>query len=264
MRRLSSFLYTAFIIILSLVYLNSRNNTYQNELNAFNNNFKNQNRMECPKEVFLTFDDGPSINNTRKILKILNNNNIKATFFVVGMKVEENPIILKELSDSGMSIGVHTYSHDYKKIYKNLESYMNDYEACKNSIKKITNKEPTNYTRLPAGSTNLMTSKTNLYLIKKTLNDKGIKYVDWNVCSGDADSHEVPVEKIKTNVKNQCQNKKIAVILMHDAYYKHFTVESLPEIITYLKGQGFVFRTFGDLTEAEEKEMIDIGIINKK
>ena len=109
-----------------------------------------------------------------------------------------------------------------------------------------------------------MTSKTNLNLIKKALNDKGIKYVDWNVCSGDADSHEVPVEKIKRNVKNQSQNKKFAVILMHDAYYKHFTVESLPEIITYLKDQGFVFRTFEDLTKAEEKEMIDLEVINKK
>ncbi|WP_406541876.1 hypothetical protein [Clostridium ljungdahlii] len=51
---------------------------------------------------------------------------------------------------------------------------------------------------------------------------------------------------------------------MHDTYYKHFTVESLPEIIKYLKDQGFNFRTFENLTEAEEKELMKLEIINKK
>jgi peptidoglycan/xylan/chitin deacetylase (PgdA/CDA1 family) len=264
MKRFVKHSYIVFIITLLFMCVNNRTNVYGDELNIFDNSLKNQNSTECPKEVFLTFDDGPSVNNTRKILKILNDNNIKATFFVVGLKCEENPIILKELSDNGMSIGVHTYSHNYKKIYGSLESYMDDYEACKNTIQKITNKEPIHYIRFPGGSNNPMARKATLDSIKKTLNDKGIKYVDWNVCSGDADAHEVPVNKIKRNVKNQCQNKKIAVILMHDTYYKHFTVESLPEIITYLKNEGFVFRTFGDLSESEEKEMINIEIINKK
>jgi peptidoglycan/xylan/chitin deacetylase (PgdA/CDA1 family) len=264
MRKVCGFSCNLLIITLLFTCFNYSSNVFADELNIFNSNFKNQNIQEYPKEAFLTFDDGPCVNNTKKILTILNDNNIKATFFIVGIKAEENPGALKELSTNGMCIGVHTYSHKYKEIYKNLDAYLNDYEACRNIIKTITNKEPVNYTRLPGGSTNLMTSKTNLNLIKKALNDKGIKYVDWNVCSGDADSHEVPVEKIKRNVKNQSQNKKFAVILMHDAYYKHFTVESLPEIITYLKDQGFVFRTFGDLTEVEEKEMIDLGIINKK
>ena len=264
MKRFSILNYNAFMLTLLLVCLNCSSITYANKLNITNNKFKDENVQELPKEVFLTFDDGPSVNNTQKILKILNDNNIKATFFVVGIKAEENPTALKELSNSGMCIGVHTYSHNYKKIYKNLDAYANDYEMCKNIIKKITSKDPVNYTRLPGGSTNLIISKTNLSLIKKALNNKGIKYVDWNVCSGDADSHEVPVGKIKRNVENQCKNKKIAVILMHDTYYKHFTVESLPEIIKYLKDQGFSFRTFENLTEAEEKELMKLEIINKK
>ncbi|WP_411681151.1 polysaccharide deacetylase family protein [Clostridium thailandense] len=255
--------YGVFILALLIVFSIFNTVVYADELIAFNNNSKNVSIQKLPKEVFLTFDDGPSVNNTKKILKILNDNNIKATFFIVGIKAEENPAALKELSNNGMCIGVHSYSHDYKKIYKSSTAYINDYEMCRNTIRKITNKEPMNYTRLPGGSTNLITSKANLNLIKKALNDSGIKYVDWNVCSGDADSHEVPVGKIKRNVKNQCQDKKIAVILMHDTYYKHFTVESLPETITYLKNQGFVFRTFADLTESEEKELMHLGIINK-
>jgi peptidoglycan/xylan/chitin deacetylase (PgdA/CDA1 family) len=216
------------------------------------------------KEVFLTFDDGPSVNNTKKILKVLKDNDVKATFFVVGIKSEENPQALKEISDSGMSIGIHTYSHDYKNVYENVDSYLKDYENCKISINKITGKNPINYVRLPGGSTNQTTSKDNIRCITSALNKVGINYIDWNVCSGDAESHVVAVDKIKNNVMTQCKNKKVAVILMHDTYYKYFTVEALPDIIKYLKSEGFVFRTFDDLTKEEENKMMKEGIINKK
>ncbi len=216
-----------------------------------------------PKEVFLTFDDGPCVNNTKKILKILKDNNVKASFFIVGMKGEENPQILKEISDSDMSLCIHTYCHDYKKVYKNLDAYLKDYEACSNVIKNVTGKKPAPYIRLPGGSDNLVTSKDNLQAIKQTLNSKGIRYVDWNVCSGDAVSHVVEVDKIKSNVMTQCKNKNLAVILMHDTYYKHFTVEALPDIIKYLKDEGFVFRTFNDLTPEEDQQMRNLKIINR-
>lgn len=216
-----------------------------------------------PREVFLTFDDGPSINNTKKVLKILRENNVKATFFVVGVKGEENPEILKEINKYGMSIGVHTYSHDYKKIYKNLDGYLKDIQACSNVIKKITGTTPISYVRFPGGSNNLATSKVNLHSIKVTLNHMGISYVDWNVSAGDAESKIVSPEKIKQNIISQSRDKRLAVILMHDTYYKNSTVAALPGVIEYLKQQGFVFRTFNDLTAEEEKEMIRLGIINR-
>lgn len=222
-----------------------------------------QNNYLSQKEVFLTFDDGPCENNTRRILEILNHNNVKATFFIVGIKGEENPQILKEISDSGMSIGVHTYSHDYKKVYKNLEFYLNDFQACKNVIKNIAGREPVPYIRLPGGSDNLVTSKNNLETIKSTLKEKGINYVDWNVSAEDAVSKEITSEEIKKNIISQCEDKKLAVILMHDAYYKNFTVEALPDIINYLKSEGFVFRTFDELTITEENVMKRIGIVNR-
>lgn len=241
------------IVILVTFFLGNSVHGYDLNKSRYNN---------LNKEVFLTFDDGPSPNNTRKILKILKDNNIKATFFVVGIKAEENPAALKELSDNGMSIGIHCYSHNYKTIYRNLLSYEEDYEKCKNSIKNITGKEPIPYVRLPGGSTNDFLSKSVLTAIKGKLCKDKINYVDWNVCSGDADSHVVPVEKIKNNIRTQCKDKKFAVVLMHDTYYKYFTVDSLPDIIKYLKSQGFVFRTFDDLTEGEKKELINLKIVN--
>lgn len=215
------------------------------------------------KEVFLTFDDGPCINNTGKILKILKDNNVKATFFIVGIKGEENPKILKDLSDNGMSIGVHTYSHEYTKIYKNPDSYLKDFYACQNVIRKITGREPVPYVRMPGGSDNLVASKGSLNSIKSILNERGLKYVDWNVSSGDAESHKVSVEKVKRNVITQCNDKKLAIVLMHDTYYKHFTVEALPDIIQYLKTEGFVFRTFDDLTPNEESQMVKMRVVNR-
>lgn len=216
-----------------------------------------------PKEVFLTFDDGPSETTTLKILKILKDNNVKGTFFVIGKKCEKNPEILKELKANGMAIASHTYTHEYKVIYKNVENYFNDLDKCNNTIKNITGSLPLNYTRLPGGSDNLMTSKRNMEDIRKHLKERGICYVDWNVSSADAASDNVPASKIYNNVMKQCKNKNLAVVLMHDAYYKRTTVEALPSIIKNLKEQGFYFRTFEDLSEEEEKIMIRCGIINR-
>lgn len=246
---------------------NERTESYEsnnaNEEIYFHDSTKVIDNSQNSKEVFLTFDDGPCINNTRKILKILKDNNIKATFFIVGVKGEENPKILKELSDNGMSIGVHTYSHEYSKMYKSPDSYLEDYDACQNVIKKITGREPIPYLRMPGGSDNLVATKSNLNNIKRILNTRGLKYVDWNVSSGDAESHEVPVEKVKKNVITQCKDKNLAIVLMHDTYYKHFTVEALPDVIKYLKNEGFVFRTFDDLTAKEESQMVKIKVVNR-
>jgi len=226
-----------------------------------NNNGQNDTLQQ--KEVFLTFDDGPCVNNTKKILKILRDNNVKATFFVVGVKGEENPQILKEINDSGMDIGIHTYSHNYKNVYRNLEFYLNDFQSCKNVINNIIGIDPISYIRLPGGSDNLVASKSNLISIKQKLKEKGIKYVDWNVSAEDAANGTISAEKVKETVIRQCQEKKLAVILMHDTYYGSFTVEALPEIINYLKGEGYLFRTFGELTPAEENIMERIGIVNR-
>lgn len=228
-----------------------------------NDKSKEKEKDKCAKEVFLTFDDGPSITNTRKIISILKENNIRATFFVVGKKIDEYPDIAKELYKSGMCIAPHTYSHDYKTMYKNVDSYFEDLEKCNTAIKKITGKNPPPYTRLPGGSDNGVSTRERMIKIRKRLNEKGIRYVDWNVSSADAVSHIVPTIKIKNNVMQQCKNKRIAVVLMHDAYYKKTTVEALPDIISYLKGEGFKFRTFNDISAEEEAALIQSRIINR-
>lgn len=214
------------------------------------------------KKVFLTFDDGPSINNTRNILKILKDNNVKATFFVIGCKAEEYSDIIKELKEAGMSIQSHTYSHDYK-IYKSVDKYMDDLQKCKETIEKLTGQKTGPYVRIPGGSDNLVAKKYILKNIREEIKEKGMYYVDWNVSCGDAAGYNIPEYKIENNVKKQCENKDLAVVLMHDSYYKKTTVQALPKIIKNLKDEGFVFRTFNDLTDSERENMIDDNIINR-
>jgi peptidoglycan-N-acetylglucosamine deacetylase len=221
-----------------------------------------RNRPLYSKEVFLTFDDGPSKVNTPKIINILQNHGVKATFFIVGSKAEENPDILRQLDQTGMSIVSHSYTHEYS-IYESVKSYFEDLNACNNTIRTILNKDPLPFIRFPGGSNNKLSGVDNMKRIRRAVKGREIKYVDWNVSSADAAAATVATSAIRNNVISQCKNTNFAVVLMHDSNTKVTTVEALSGIIEYLKNEGFVFRTFDDITPAEEKEMINRGIINR-
>lgn len=214
------------------------------------------------KSVFLTFDDGPSRKNTPKILQILKNNNVKGTFFVVGKNAEQNPDIVRMMNDNGMSIIAHSHTHDYN-IYKDTGTYLSDLLKCNEVIKLITNKEPLPFTRLPGGSNTEMGRKEQIKKIRTALKEKEVSYIDWNVSSADATAATVAMPLIKENVISQCKNTNFAVVLMHDSESKTTTVEALPYIIRYLKENGYVFRTFNDITIKEYNEMVKRGIINR-
>lgn len=216
-----------------------------------------------PKVVFLTFDDGPSYNNTPKVLNILNSNNVKATFFVIGRKVEANKKLIKQMGNSGMCILPHTYSHDYKSIYKNEEEYFKDLNQCISVIKDNTSMNAMNFIRLPGGADNEMGSASVLNSIKQKLQVQGIKYLDWNVSSMDAGNYYVNAKDIKKTVIKQCKYWDIPVILMHDSETKGSTVEALQDIITYLKNEGYTFKTLSDISEEELCRLKKYKILNK-
>ena len=92
--------------------------------------------------IYLTFDDGPS-RNTIDILNILDKYNIKATFFVTGNESEQGIAVLKEIVKRGHTIGVHSYSHDYKKIYSNVDAFLDDFYKAFDYVYKNTGVKPT-------------------------------------------------------------------------------------------------------------------------
>ncbi len=188
---------------------------------------------------YLTFDDGPS-DNTLKILGILDAYGIKATFFVVGTaKTQYMPQIINR----GHAIGLHSASHKYDVIYKDVNSYLSDIQQISDIVYNATGVR-TNLMRFPGGSSNKVSAQycqgimTELTQVMPTL---GYSYFDWNVTSGDASANKVPAQTIVNTVLNNARGKKSICVLMHDTAAKTTTVEALPAIIEGLDAMGFRF-----------------------
>ena len=191
------------------------------------------------KTVYLTFDDGPS-ERTPEVLDILKKYNIKATFFVVGNSSQFGKECMKRIVAEGHTIAMHSYTHDFKKIYKNVESYLEDIYKLYKLIYDVTGVKPSIF-RFAGGSKNGF-NKGNYREIISEMVRRGFDYFDWNLCNNDAISKTItPVSKCVDSVLKNSKNYNTAVVLMHDSKPKTTTVEALPKIIDGLKEQGFSF-----------------------
>lgn len=178
------------------------------------------------RRVYLTFDDGPS-SNTDRILDILNEYGVKATFFVVGKEgfTEEYQRIVQE----GHTLGMHSFSHKYQEIYKSVEAYQEDLDKLHSFLYETTGVD-CDIVRFPGGSSN-KTSKVDMQDVITYLTEQGMTYFDWNVSSGDAASNYVSANQIANNVLNNVWKFDSVIVLMHDSSAKSTTVEALPVII---------------------------------
>lgn len=180
------------------------------------------------RKVYLTFDDGPS-SYTEEILDILDQYDVKATFFVVGKESDGAREALKEIVDRGHTLGMHSYSHKYAEIYESVESFSEDLDKIQNYVYDATGVTSTVY-RFPGGSSNTI-SKVDMNDFADYLDTQGIRFFDWNVSSGDAVKGGASVEQITKNVMGDVVRHKNVIVLMHDAANKRTTVEALPIII---------------------------------
>ena len=201
------------------------------------------------KIAYLTFDDGPSPNITPQILEVLDNYNIKATFFLLGVNAERYPNLVKEEYQKGHYIGNHGYSHVYDRIYSSAQSVIDEYNRAEQAIRNaIEIQEYEGHLfRFPGGSvgTKYRAIKNEA---KVLLEGNNIAYVDWNALTND--SVGTPTEdSIMQNLINTTENKNSVVILMHDASTKQLTADKLPWVIEYLTQQGYEFRNFYDIME---------------
>ena len=131
------------------------------------------------KRVFLTFDDGPTQEVTQYILDILDKYNIKATFFVLGNRVEMNPDLLKREYESGHYIANHGYSHKYSKIYKSATSVLSEYNKTEKAIQEALGNPnySSNLFRFPGGS-HVGPYEKIKKKARTTLNENGIAYLE--------------------------------------------------------------------------------------
>ncbi len=192
------------------------------------------------KEVFLTFDDGPSVN-TSKILDILKQNGVVGTFFVTAQNPKSKDL-MKRILKEGSAIGAHSYTHEYS-IYRSEQTYFDDLNKIEDYIKSATGKT-TKIVRFPGGSSNTISRHYATGIMKTLAADlekKGYKYYDWNISSGDAAGKLQPVDALVRNATGTKHEK--AIILMHDTQVKTTTVEALPQIIKWYKDNGYKFST---------------------
>ena len=196
------------------------------------------------KVCYLTFDDGPS-ENTLKILEILKKYNVKATFFVINSKQIG---YVKNIYEAGHTVGLHSATHNYSKIYSSTDAYFNDLEEISNKVESIIGIKP-NVIRFPGGSSNTVSKKYCkgiMSRLTKLVAEKGYYYFDWNVESGDANQNTASYTYIRNNVLSGAKNKNTACVLMHDSSAKTTTVQALPEIIEGLSKMGYRFEALSD------------------
>lgn len=187
------------------------------------------------KIIYLTFDDGPS-KHTKRLLEVLDEYNVKATFFVVNTKYID---VLKDIAAAGHAIGIHSATHTYKEIYASEEAYFNDLEKMKQIIYDQTGIDTT-LLRFPGGSSNTVSNFNPGIMSRLTqaVQDMGYQYFDWNVTSGDA-GDTTSTEQVYQNVINGVGKKNVSIVLQHDSH--GFSVDAVERIIAWGIAHGYTF-----------------------
>ena len=191
--------------------------------------------------IYLTFDDGPSSTITSKLLDILKEKNVKATFFVINHSSNLDYLIKREY-DEGHTVALHSYSHNYSNVYSSVDSYFNDLNQISDKVEKITGMK-SNIIRFPGGGSNTVSrnySKGIMSILTKEVLNRGYHYFDWNVSSNDAGGAKTSEEVYNNVVKNLSKNRA-NVVLMHDFENNYKTLNAISDIIDYGKENGYQF-----------------------
>ena len=200
------------------------------------------------KMVFLTFDDGSSTTVTPEILKILKENDVRATFFVTGENIERGgkaaEDLIKQSFEYGNAIANHSWSHDYHTLYPNrtldLNSFLADFKKTDDLLKKILGPYfSTRVIRCPGGHM----SWKGMEPLDEYLNKNNMASIDWNALNKDAEGRKKDAYALAENAIKTSEGKDIVVLLMHDTYGKEETAKALPTIIKYFKDNGYEFKT---------------------
>ena len=201
---------------------------------------KEKEKEKDRKIAYLTFDDGPS-ENTFKVLDILEEKDIKATFFIVGSAIKKNnESSLQRMLHEGHTIGIHTYSHMCNEIYCSVERFLDDFNNVYQLIYDITG-ERVNIYRFPWGSNNGY-SKNIKDALMDEMERRGFTCYDWNVDTNDSVG-KPSSRSILRNIRRDIKNQNQPIILMHDSSINDLSVQILPDVIKLLEEMGYEFDT---------------------
>ncbi|HHJ5224880.1 TPA: polysaccharide deacetylase family protein, partial [Enterococcus faecalis] len=185
-------------------------------------------RDTAVKSVAISFDDGPGATTTPQLLRILKEKNVHATFFVLGENTAQHPEIVKQTAEAGHEIGNHTYDHQNLATLS-AQSMTEEVTKADTEIKKVTGKTPA-FVRPPYGSV----TNVGATIIQRPIIEWSVDSEDWKTRNPD-----LILQKIQATVYDG------AIILFHDIYPE--TIRAVPQVIDYLKEQGYRITTVGDL-----------------
>lgn len=184
------------------------------------------NGVENEKIAYITFDDGPS-KYTRQIVDILDENDVKGTFFMLNDNMIVFSSIVKRLTDEGHGAGFHGVTHEISKLYKTEDSAIEEFKTCSKTFHKITG-NTSRLVRIPFGSKPNMSENIYNKFVKE-----GFLVWDWTIDTEDWKSSE---DQIVSNILYYARDKEEIVILLHE---NQRTVDCLNDIITILKQRGY-------------------------
>lgn len=190
------------------------------------------------KIIYLTFDDGPGPY-TEDLLKILEQYQAHATFFVTNQYEEYQYVIAKE-HEMGNAVGIHSYSHQYGLVYQSKKNFYNDIEKMNAIIEKQIGSK-SKLLRFPGGSSNTISKeycRGIMSELTKSVEADGYHYYDWNVDSDDA-GHAKTAEQVAANVISGVKGKRKAIVLQHDV--KDYSVVAVEKILKWGIKNGYNF-----------------------
>ena len=195
--------------------------------------------MQLKPTVYLTFDDGPNQYTTQNIAT-LQQYDTQATFFFVGYALSKQQSIVKATFDAGHTIGLHSMTHDKKKLYASTKSFIDEMLTEQTLLATITG-ESTSIVRTPYGSVPWITSA-----MRNTLVQNNFKLWDWDVDTLDWKYNSSSYKKIIENVQKGVQqaeknNDKHIVVLLHD---RQATALALPEITKWLLTEDYTLAPY--------------------
>lgn len=194
--------------------------------------------QEGERVCYLTFDDGPS-ENTEKILDLLKEHQIRATFFVIGEELtQERKATVERIVAEGHAIGMHANVHVYEQLYASRDSFLSDYETLCTRLKEEFGIETAIF-RMPGGSVCTCLHGNGKAYIQE-MEERGFCCFDWNV-SGEDSVGTPTVASIQNNVLKKGLDCRRAIVLLHDSRAAQKTVEALPGIIERFEEEGFAF-----------------------
>lgn len=197
------------------------------------------------KVVYLTFDDGPK-KDTPELLALLEELGVPATFFFTGQSVRAFPEYAKQVVEAGYPVGCHSMSHSYKRLKESTAYMERDVNRFIETMREYADPEfTTDLYRFPGGSSSYASKN------KAFIRDLGYAWFDWSAMNGDAHYTYDNDQQMIDYAMKEIRNQDVIILLMHEGKVR--TRRTLPVIVSYLRENGYEFRT---LSTSEEERAI--------